>query len=56
MNSITKAGIGITSIGMAFVLPYIDLLGMNFGAVNTYLLLVVQIGMVIVGLGLVVDE
>lgn len=58
MNRLFKSGIGISVIGMGFSLPYIEILGLTFSAIDSTLLLIVQMGLIIAGIGLVigVDE
>lgn len=56
MNKLAKAGLGIVLIGLAFMLPEISFLGISFGEINNYILMIVQIGLILGGIGYVVSE
>lgn len=49
------AGVGLFVIAVAFGLPYISLLGLEFSAIPQTTLVVMQVGLVIAGLGLMME-
>jgi len=54
MNQLVKSGLGISVIGMGFGLPYITILGLEFASIQSSLLLIIQMGLILSGLGLVI--
>ena len=56
MNNLAKAGLGVVLIGLAFALPFIEIFGIAFGQIDRFILLIVQIGMILTGLGYMVGD
>jgi len=51
--SSAKIGIGILMIGLAFAIPTISIIA---SAVSASVQLILQLGMIVIGLGLILDE
>lgn len=56
MNPIVKSGLGIIIIGLALALPYVQILDFSLTDVDFYIQIIIQIGMIIAGLGMVMQD
>jgi hypothetical protein len=56
MKKTTRAGLAIILIGLAIILPELQLLGIDFSSINSYLMLIPQLGIMTIALGWVMAD
>ena len=56
LNTYLKSGIGLTIIGLGFGLPYVQFLDLDFSTFPSMVLTLIQIGFIIMGIGLMITE
>lgn len=56
MKKTTRAGLGIILIGTAIILPELSILGVDLSAVDPYILLIPQVGLMLIAIGWVMTD